>query len=128
LHIAACRLTFCLLLLATCLHAQQPETAGKFVLHKFAKAIGQETYTSQSSGETTTLTSHFLFKDRGSAVPLETVYVSRAADGSPVSYTAKGKSSRLSEMDDSLTVNGNSVSITQRQSPDTNPLRRVVHH
>jgi len=119
LHIAACRLTFCLLLLATCLHAQQPETAGKFVLHKFAKAIGQETYTSQSSGETTTLTSHFLFKDRGSAVPLETVYVSRAADGSPVSYTAKGKSSRLSEMDDSLTVNGNSVSITRSGKAQT---------
>ncbi len=119
MHIAARRLTISLLLLAACLNAQQPETAGKFVLHKFAKAIGQETYTIQTSGDTITLTSHFLFKDRGAPVPLETVYVSRAADGSPVSYTAKGRSSRLSEMNDSITVNGNSLSITRSGKPQT---------
>jgi len=119
LHIAVRRLTLALLLLAACLNAQQPDTTGKFVLHKFAKAIGQETYTIQTSGETTTLTSHFLFKDRGSPVPLETVYVSRAADGAPVSYTAKGKSSRLSEMDDSVSVNGNSLSITRSGKAQT---------
>jgi hypothetical protein len=117
LHIAARRLTLSLLLLAACLHAQQPDTTGKFILHKFAKAIGHETYTIQSSGDTTTLTSHFLFTDRGSAVPLETVYIARAADGFPVSYTAKGKSSRLSAMDDALTVNGSSLSITRSGKP-----------
>ncbi len=89
------------------------------MLHKFAKAIGQETYAIETSGDNTTLTSHFLFKDRGSAVPLETVYVSRPADGSPVSYTAKGKSSRLSPMDDSLFVNGNSISITRSGKAQT---------
>jgi len=119
LHIAARGLSLSLLLLAARLNAQQPDTTGKFVLHKFAKAIGQETYTIQTSGEATTLTSHFLFKDRGSAVPLETVYIARAADGSPVSYTAKGKSSRLSEMDDSITVNGNSLSITRSGKAQT---------
>jgi hypothetical protein len=117
LHIAARRLTLSLLLLAACLHAQQPDTTGKFILHKFAKAIGHETYTIQSSGDTTTLTSHFLFTDRGSAVPLATVYIARAADGFPVSYTAKGKSSRLSAMDDALTVNGSSLSITRSGKP-----------
>ena len=102
--------------------AQQPAPSGTFVLHKFAKAIGQETYSIATSGDTSTLTSHFLFKDRGTAVPLETVLVARAADGSPVSYTAKGQSSRLSAMDDTVTVNGTALTIarsgkTQTQSP-----------
>jgi hypothetical protein len=119
LLIAARRLTFSLLLLAACLHAQQPQTAGKFLLHKFAKAIGQEAYVIQTSGDTATLTSHFLFTDRGAPVPLETVYVSRAADGAPISYNAKGKAARGSEMDDSITVNGNSLSITRNGKPQT---------
>jgi hypothetical protein len=119
LHIAARRLTFSLLLSAACLNAQQPDASGKFVLHKFAKAIGQETYTIETSGETTTLTSHFLFRDRGAPVPLETVYVARAADGAPVSYKAKGQASRGSEMDDSIAVDGNSLSITRSGKPQT---------
>jgi len=119
LHIVARRLALSLLLFAACLNAQQPDTTGKFVLHKFAKAIGQETYTIQTSGETATLTSHFLFKDRGEAVPLETVYVARSSDGAPTAYTAKGKSSRLAEMDDSITVTGNSLSIVRNGKPQT---------
>jgi imidazolonepropionase-like amidohydrolase len=95
------------------LTAQQPDSSGTFVLHKFAKAIGQETYSIQSSGDNSTLTSHFQFKDRGSAVPLETVFIARTADHAPVSYIAKGKSSRLSDMDDAVTVNGDSISITR---------------
>jgi hypothetical protein len=115
-------LTFVLLLLAASLAAQQPATSGTFVLHKFAKAIGQETYSIDTSGDTATLTSHFLFKDRGSKVPLETTFVTRAADGSPISYAAKGQSSRLAAMDDKITVTGASLDITrsgksQTQSP-----------
>jgi Amidohydrolase family len=123
LHIASRRLPVLLLLLSfTGLCAQPPETSGKFVLHKFAKAIGEETYSIESKGDAYTLTSHFLFKDRGSAVPLESTFVARAADGMPVSYAAKGRSSRLSEMDDAVQVNGATVSITrsgktQTQSP-----------
>ena len=83
------------------------------MLHKFAKAIGQETYSIAASGETATLTSHFQFKDRGSAVPLESTFVSRTADGTPVSYAAKGKSSRQSAMDDAVSVNGATLSIAR---------------
>jgi hypothetical protein len=54
-----------LLLSPICLYSQHPESSGKFVLHKFAKAIGEETYSIQAAGETSTLTSHFQFKDRG---------------------------------------------------------------
>ncbi len=89
--------------------AQQPGSSGTFVLHKFAKAIGKETYAIEAKGDQYTLTSHFLFTDRGSPVPLETSFVARSADMTPVSYRAKGRSSRLSVMEDSLTVTGDSI-------------------
>ena len=93
--------------------AQQPATSGTFVLHKFAKAIGSETYSIETKGETYTLTSHFLFTDRGTKVPLETTLVAETAGMTPRSYAAKGQASRLSSMDDTLTVAGNSISITR---------------
>jgi imidazolonepropionase-like amidohydrolase len=99
-------------LAASMAQAQQPETSGTFVLHKFAKAIGQETYSIATSGDTYTLTSHFLFTDRGTAVPLETTFVARA-DGSAVSYAAKGQSSRVSQMDDTIAVAPSSLSISR---------------
>jgi imidazolonepropionase-like amidohydrolase len=101
------------LLIAISLTAQQPATSGTFKLHKFAKAIGQETYSIQSTGDTATLTSHFLFTDRGSPVPLETTFVLRTTDGAPVSYTAKGRASRLAAMNDSVVLNGAALSITR---------------
>jgi imidazolonepropionase-like amidohydrolase len=94
--------------------AQETATSGTFALHKFAKAIGKETYSIETKGDDYTLTSHFLFTDRGSPVPLETTFVASTADMSPRSYVAKGRASRLSEMDDSVTTKGNLISITRR--------------
>jgi imidazolonepropionase-like amidohydrolase len=120
LQIAARRFpVFVLLLSAACLCAQQPDQSAKFILHKFAKAIGQETYSIESTGDTSTLMSHFLFKDRGSAVPLETTFVWKGADRTPVTYTAKGQSSRQSKMDDTLTVNAATISITRSGKSET---------
>lgn len=106
-------------LLAPALFAQHPDSSGKFVLHKFAKAIGEETYSIQAAGETSTLTSHFQFKDRGQAVPLETTFVVHTADDAPISYTAKGRSSRSSSMDDSVAVNGSTLTITRNGKAET---------
>ncbi len=100
--------------------AQQPAaTSGTFALHKFAKAIGKETYSIETKGDGYTLTSHFLFTDRGSAVPLETTFVAQASDMSPRSYAAKGRASRQSEMDDALTVKGNELTIVRRGKTET---------
>ena len=99
--------------------AQQPATSGTFVLHKFAKALGNETYSIETSGGNYTLTSHFKFTDRGTDVPLETAFVAEAATMKPVSYTAKGKASRQSDMDDAVTVSGKSVSIRRRDKSET---------
>jgi len=94
-------------------------SSGTFVLHKFAKAIGKETYSIETKGDQYTLSSHFLFTDRGSPVPLETSFVARAADMAPVSYSAKGRSSRLSVMEDSVAANGGSIAITRNGKSET---------
>ena len=99
--------------------AQQTAASGTFVLHKFAKAIGSETYSIETKGDTYTLTSHFLFTDRGSKVPLQATFEARTADMVPVSYAAKGKASRLSEMDDRVAVRGNELSITRTDKKET---------
>jgi len=98
---------------STCAMAQQTATSGTFVLHKFAKAIGTETYSIEANGGSYALTSHFKFTDRGTEVPLETTFVADAATMKPVSYAAKGKASRQSDMDDLVIVSGNTVSITR---------------
>jgi hypothetical protein len=92
---------------------QERAISGKFVLHKFAKAIGTETYSIENKGDAYTLTSHFLFTDRGSPVPLEATFVARAKDMAPRSYSAKGRASRLSAMDDVLTVSNSGLTISR---------------
>ena len=93
--------------------AQRTATSGTFVLHKFAKAIGSEAYSIEAKDGSYTLTSHFKFTDRGKEVPLETTFVAEAATMKPISYLAKGKASRFSDLDDVVTVSGYTVSITR---------------
>jgi len=114
-----CMATIVALTSAGSIAAQQAAPSGTFVLHKFAKAIGSETYSIETKGDTYTLTSHFLFTDRGEKVPLETTFVAHTADMAPVSYAAKGNASRQSEMDDSVTVNGDTLSITRTGKKET---------
>lgn len=101
------------LLLSSFVIAQQPATSGTFVLHKFAKTNGSEKYSIETKDGTYTLTSHFKFTDRGSEVPLETTFVAEAATMKPISYSAKGNSSRMSDMNDTVTVSGNNISIVR---------------
>jgi hypothetical protein len=108
-----------LLVSAACIFAQAPATSGTFVLHKFAKAIGKEDYSIEAKGDTYTLTSHFLFEDRGSPVPLETTFVARVADMTPATYAAKGRSKRDGDMDDALSVNGSSLIIRRSGKTET---------
>lgn len=110
------KMALIVLLAVTCLRGEQPATSGAFVLHKFAKAIGRESYSIARQGETYTLTSHFEFTDRGARVPLETTFIARASGMTPVSYQAKGKSSRFSDMDDAVAIQGDRVLVTQSGS------------
>lgn len=94
-------------------------SSGTFILHKFARAIGRETFSVSTTGEDYTLTSHFLFTDRGTQVPLETTFVARSLGMTPVTYAAKGRSSRFSKMDDAVAVNGNVLTITRNGKSET---------
>src|SRR5258705_3968285 len=79
--------------------AQQPAgnllESGKYRLYKFGRAIGEETYQIRRDSASLVLTDTFLFTDRGTPVPLDSVFRA-AADLTPRSFESKVKSSRLS--------------------------------
>lgn len=111
----------CLLLLVfspAILFAQDaPQSeAGKFRLHKFEQAIGEENYTITPDGSALTLKTDFKFTDRGTPVPLTATL--RTSDSYvPQSFTIKGNTSRLSTIDTEITISGDSASV--RQGKDT---------
>ena len=80
--------------------AQQPSTdasavveQGKFTLHKFEQAIGEETYEIRRDGDSLAVKVDFKFTDRGSPVPL-VGHVSQRADLTPQSFEIKGHTAR----------------------------------
>ena len=81
--------------------AQAANEQGKFILHKFAKAIGEESYTVEHANGMLTLKSDFLFTDRGTKVPLKTTFIATDAL-EPVSLTLEGQSSRMSVLKDMM--------------------------
>jgi imidazolonepropionase-like amidohydrolase len=96
---------FATLLLASTGHAKDatPVEQDVFVLHKFARAIGQERYSIRQDHEELTVTSDFKFTDRGTDVPLNAVY--RAKDNAhPLSLKVDGKSSRHSDLHDEFAL------------------------
>lgn len=90
--------------------------SGKFRLHKFQQAIGEETYEISRDGKTMSIRSDFKFTDRGSAVPLTT---SLKTDESlnALNFTIKGNTSRGSTIDDEIAINGTTATI--REGKDT---------
>ena len=96
-----------------------PSMNGLFVLHKFAKAIGKETYSIAKSGDHYTLTSNFLFTDRGSPVPLKTSFTATTADMLPNSYSAKGRVSRFAAIDETLTVQGHTITLNRAKDNES---------
>jgi hypothetical protein len=83
---------------------------GKFILHKFAQPIGLETWQVSRQPDGYLLSDSFEFKDRGSPVPL-TMKFAYDKSGTPQSFNIKGKNSRMSEIDQSVIVDGKSVRV-----------------
>jgi imidazolonepropionase-like amidohydrolase len=108
-----------LICLSFAARAQNSATSGTFVLHKFARANGQEHYSIAQAGDTYTLRSKFLFTDRGMKVPLETTFTAKTQGMTPVAYSAKGMSSRQSKMEDAVTVDGDRLTITRGGKKET---------
>jgi imidazolonepropionase-like amidohydrolase len=100
-------ITACFLVTA----AAQTET-GKFRLHKFQQAIGEETYTITRNGDSLTMNSDFKFTDRGSPVPL-TTSLTTDSNLNPRSFTIKGSTARGSTIDDEIMIIGSSANIRE---------------
>ena len=92
----------------------QPAESGKFRLHKFEQDIGEETYTITPEDGKLTLKSSFEFTDRSTKVPLETT-LHASSDYTPESFSTKGKSSRMSAIDDEVTIKDGQASIRQEK-------------
>jgi len=90
--------------------------SGKFTLHKFEQPIGEETYTIAHDGGSLTLKTDFAFTDRGTKVPLSAT-LKAADDYTPQSFIVKGNTSRISEIDSDVELNGSNATI--RQGKDT---------
>jgi len=98
--------------------AQTPEKPfvveqGRFILHKFEQAIGEETYETTRDGDSLATTMHFKFTDRGTEVPLSATFRS-AADLTPQTFAIKGQTSRLSAIDQAVDVKEGKIRLRNR--------------
>lgn len=89
-----------------------PVERGKFRLHKFEQAIGDETYSVQRDGGSLIITSNFQFTDRNTPVPLSAT-LKLSQDLTPQQFDIKGKNSRLTNVDDSVLIEGNTIHSRQ---------------
>lgn len=116
-----CRACLILLVLSPVIliaQAAPQNEAGKFRLHKFEQAIGEEDYTLTPEGNALTLKTDFKFTDRGSPVPLSATL--RTSDSYvPESFTIKGKTSRMSQVDTAVTIDGANATIQQGKETRT---------
>lgn len=102
-----------------------PLESGKFRLHKFQQAIGEESYEVTRDGDALVTKSEFKFTDRGSPVPLQATLRTRQ-DLTPLAYEIKGKTSRLSDIDTTVEVTGNRAKI--REGNQTREAEATGHY
>ena len=103
------------------LSAQTSSEKGRFILHKFARTNGEETYTIEHGGGKLTLKSNFLFTDRGTKVPLKTTFTATDAL-EPLSLTLDGQSSRMSALKDTMEYSATAQKITLARAGKTEEI------
>jgi imidazolonepropionase-like amidohydrolase len=94
---------------------------GKFNLHKFEQAIGEETYEIRRDGDSLAVKIDFKFTDRGSPVPLTTTFRS-AQDLTPQAFEIKGRIARGAEIDQAVTLDGQKVHLRNREKQSDSPF------
>ena len=94
---------------------------GKFTLHKFEQAIGEETYEIRRDGDSLAVKIDFKFTDRGSPVPLTTTFRS-AQDLTPQAFEIKGRIARGAEIDQAVTLDGQKVHLRNREKQSDSPF------
>jgi imidazolonepropionase-like amidohydrolase len=111
-------LVFCLFELLTLrLQAQPPDSSegATFLLHKFQQNIGKEKYSIIRDGSAVIYNIDFKFVDRGGSVPL-IAQLAINSNGTPISLVAKGKNSRFSILNDSVSIKDKIAHIRQGDS------------
>ena len=102
--------------------AQQPDTAGAFILHKIGNPNGRETWLIAPDGNGGHhLTSHFSFTDRGTTVPLE-AELRYDGSGHLVEFMLRGRTSRNSSVDIGVTISGDSARVREDSAVSTVPV------
>lgn len=99
----------------------QPIEKGTFILHKFARAIGEETYQTSHDGDSLVTHSSFQFTDRGHKVSLEATL---RTDGDLKSrhFEIKGETSRLSRIDSAVDIADGTATIRENKNSRTSPV------
>ena len=104
---------------ASVVSAQSPQSGlveqGKFTLHKFEQAIGEETYEVRRDADSITARIDFKFTDRGTAVPLSTTFRG-AADLTPRAFDIKGSVARGFTIDKAITIENGRVRLRSRDT------------
>ena len=93
---------------------------GKFTLHKFEQAIGQETYEVRRDGDSIAVKMDFKFTDRGSAVPLTATFRG-APDLTPQAFEIKGQTARIVSIDEAVTIDTGKVHFRSRDKQSDLP-------
>src|SRR5579864_179381 len=95
---------------------------GKFTLHKFEQAIGEETYEIRRDGDSLAVRMDFKFTDRGRPVPLSATFRG-AQDLTPQAFEIKGDTARTVSIDEAVAIDSRTVHVRTRdkQSDSTAP-------
>jgi imidazolonepropionase-like amidohydrolase len=101
--------------------SEAPIEQGKFTLHKFEQAIGQETYEIRRDGNSVEATINFKFTDRGSPVPLTATFRG-AQDLTPQEFVIKGRTARPISIDESLKITDGQVRLRNRDKESDSPM------
>jgi len=99
--------------ISICAQEPSPIEQGKFTLHKFEQAIGEETYEIRRDGDSIAAKIDFKFTDRGSAVPLSTTFRG-AQDLTPQAFEIKGRTARPISIDEAVTIDNGTVHLRTR--------------
>ncbi|MCB2406735.1 amidohydrolase family protein [Hymenobacter lucidus] len=104
--------------------AQPPPASadsGTFLLHKFEQRIGKETYRVTRTAQQLTYHVDFKFVDRGSPVPLR-ARLRVTPTYEPLSLVVRGKTSRMSGINDSIELRGGQAYIRVDDKVTTQPV------
>ncbi len=110
------------LLIFACTNAVgQNADSGQFIIHRHLKIVGKETYQLKSMADgTQTYSIDCFYADRGKDVPLKTTMV-LSASGEPMQMISKGFTSKMSQINDTVTINRDSLVIKKDSTTLSHP-------